>query len=650
MSMKNVLLLIISCLVFYTKGLAQPEDNSITSNKNVKELIQDAETYINKQQFKFAKIALEAAIKQKKKFVIAYRLLGIVNAKLRNHEEAITAYEKLFELSPSLSKAAYFECAQVYMKMYQYDKALGYFHLYKNAASSDYKTDESTIQIGYDMVLGREIMSCLYAREVDLRAMKEESYNLGTAINSAADEYLPTLTGDGQWLIFTSNRGGENILMSKPNLKGSWAQARSISKAINTPRNEGMAKLTVCGRMIYFSACGWENVEGGCDIFEADFDTQNDFAVVDEVRPSKGLNSKKWDSQPAISCDGKTMYFSSNRKNGQGGTDLWMSTLADDGLWEPPVNMGELINTTGDEEAPYIAPDGITLYFSSDGHPGFGEADIFRTVLQEDGTWSKPVNLGHSVNTPFREAGIVISPDGTRAYYASAQDGGQGGLDIYTIAMHPDIAPEKANVMVDAYVYDAATKEPIHNVKVKIGKSGAKKQELKTDEHGRFFACLPDNNSYSYILMNPNYQTFVGAEFFRRNPDEPTKKIEVFLIPSTKKVEAKIPPKRKVRKNLSVYFDSGKYNITAIQKEQLERMVNQFEDKSTIKLKVTGFADDVGNKDFNLALSVERAKMVADYLISLGLNTGQVEHSGGGVVQGDIAKHQKRRVEIIISN
>lgn len=647
--MKTTYLLL---LFFVQLGLSSVWAQSAPSNKikNAKELIQDAELYVNRQQYRPAKNALEAALKQKKNFVIAYRLLGIVCCKLREHDEAIAAYEKLFELSPNLSKAAYFECAQAYMKKWQYEKALTYFNLYKHADPIDYKADEQTVQIGYDMVLDREIRSCQYARNINLTEVQEPSQNLGNNINSYADEYLPTLTGDGRWLIFTSNRQGENILMSKPDPQGTWSPSRSISKAINTPRNEGMAKLTVCGRVIYFSACGWENVEGGCDIFEADFDTQNDFAVVDDVRPSKGLNSKKWDSQPAISCDGKTMFFASTRDGNVGGTDLWMSTLGKDGIWDPPVNMGATINTDGDEEAPYIAPDGKTLYFSSDGHPGFGEADIFRAVLQEDGSWSKPQNLGHAVNTPFREAGIVVSPDGSTAYYASAQDDGFGGLDIYKIGLHRAIAPEDANVMVDAYVYDAATKEPIENIKVKIGKSGGQKQTFLTDKHGRFFVCLPDNSSYSYILLNEGYETFVGADYFKRSPDEPTKKIEIFLIPSTQKKAAKISPRRKVRKNLSVYFDSGKYNITEIQKEQLERMVKQFEDPSTIKLKVTGFADDVGNKDYNLQLSVERAKTVSEYLISLGLTPAQVQYEGGGIVQGNIAKHQKRRVEIMISN
>ncbi len=639
----------ISFLLFSLLTTQLLGQNEVNTKKSPRELVRDAEGYINRQQFKPAKLALETVVEQKANFVVAYRLLGIVYTNLRTHIEAINAYEKLFELDPTLSRAAYYECAMAYMKNRRYDKALSYLNLYKNANPKDYKSDETNVQYRYNMYLDFEIQNCRFARDRKI-ASDFVHQNLGTSINSAADEYLPTLTGDSRWLIFTSNRMGENILMSKINKGGKWSAARSISKAINTPRNEGMAKLSVCGRTIYFSACGWENVQGGCDIFEADFDTQNDFAVVDDVRPSLGLNSQKWDSQPAISCDGKTMYFTSTRKGNIGGSDLWISSLADDGLWDPPVNMGADINTKGDEEAPYIAPDGKTLYFSSNGWPGFGDSDIFRTVLQEDGSWSKPVNLGSTVNTPYREAGIVVSPDGGKAFYASSQDGGLGGLDIYSIDINKDIAPEETNVMVDAYIYDAATKEPIENVRVKVGKSGTQKQLFKTDENGRFFVCLPDNSSYSYILMHPNYETYVGADFFKRSAGEATKKLELFLVPSTEKKQVQSGPKKKIRKNLAIYFDSGKYEIIDIQKEQLQRMIGQFDKIEDIKLNVVGFADDVGNKAFNLSLSEERAKNVVNYLKSLGLGIDQIEFKGGGVVQGDIAKHQKRRVEIKIIN
>ena len=150
--------------------------------------------------------------------------------------------------------------------------------------------------------------------------------------------------------------------------------------------------------------------------------------------------------------------------------------------------------------------------------------------------------------------------------------------------------------------------------------------------------------------MHDNYQTFVGADFFKRQKNQATKKIEIFLVPNIEKQEKKVPPKVKKRKNLSVYFDSGDHKITEVQKEQIQILVNQFIDKTALKFDVIGFADDVGEKYSNLALSEDRAKNVVAYLTSLGINPEQIVFKGGGVVKGDLAKHQKRRVEIRISD
>lgn len=614
--------------------------------KSPKMLVRDAERLINTLDFDKARIFLEKAIELKDNFVIAYRLLGLVYARLDDYPAAFEAYRKQFELDPGLSRAAFYECGMACMMLNDYEKALGYFTLYQNADPSDYKSDEQTVQDSYNREIDQNIRNCEFARALDTSIVYPVATNLGKGINSAADEYLPTLSGDNRWLIYTSNRSGEDIWMSKLEKSNRWSTARTLSKAINTPRNEGMAKVTVCGRTIYFSACGWENVEGGCDIFEADFDTRNDFAVIDDVRPSKGLNSRKWDSQPAISCDGKTMYFASTREGSLGGTDLWMSTLGDDDIWDPPVNMGKVINTAADEEAPYIAPDGKTLYFSSNGHPGFGDADIFRTTRDDQGNWSVPVNIGPSVNTAYREAGIVISANGTECYFASSRSKGIGGLDIYTVPVTKSIAPIGVNVMMDAYVYDAMTKDPIEDVKVKLGRTGIAKMDFKTDENGRFFVCLPGSSTYSYILTKEGYETYVGANYFEQKEGEFTQRIEILLVPEQKTAFVSSNPKPKPKKKLSLYFDTGAFEISALQQEQLQKLMLQFKKLDQLEIKVTGFADDVGNATYNLNLSRERAKNAAVFLSRLGVPFKNIKYEGGGVVQGNIAKHQKRRVEV----
>lgn len=630
------------------------ENNTLLAQKqSASDLIKTAETHINKQDYLSARNTLEAALKVKDKFPIAYRLLGVVEAKLGNFEASTLAYKRLFELQPDFSKASYFEAGQAYMKLYNYEEALRCFQRYRNALNKDFSLDEQTIQIGYDMYLSREINSCIFSQGVDYTAKVEEAINMGSVINSKYDEYLPTLTNDGKLLIYTSDNKGENILISRQKEDKTWTQSKSIGKAINTAMNEGMAKLTSCGRTLYFSACNWEQGQGGCDIFMASFDY--DEAMGYDVVPVPALSTKSWDSQPSISCDGTTMYFASNRDGGYGGTDIWMSKLDHNNQWTVPVNMGPSINSMGDEEAPYIAPDGVTLYFSSDGHAGFGDMDIFRSTF-EAGKWSAAMNLGRTFNTPFREAGIVISPENDIAYFASARPEGKGGLDIYYAKLTTEQAPLVDNVLIDGYVFDKNTGEPVSGMVVKIGKGG-EKQVIISDAAGRFFICLPNKETYSFILEKDDYETYIGADFFQRGDKTPTQRLEIAMIAKDKAApivaeNKEIPntPTPRIRKNLSVYFESGKHELTDVQKEQIRQLFSQYTDKSGLKVKVTGFADDIGNKEFNQSLSEKRASFVAKFIEQLQVPKEQIIYDGQGVVDTNIAKHQKRRVEIIISN
>ncbi|WP_253271273.1 OmpA family protein [Saprospira grandis] len=621
--------------------------------KSAKEHMEDAEYYFNNAKYEAATASLKQAVKQKPNFAAAQRLLGVVAKETGDYETARMAYERLFKQNPLLSRAAYFEAAELQMKAYNYIKALEYFELYKYADPKNYSIKEEGAARNYDAYLDRNIKSCEYAIEMEYTGSTGKAELLPGMANSKFDEFLPTLRANGDMLLYTSNRSGdEDILMLRKNDKGEWKSPKSIGPAINTPYNEGMAKFTVCGRRIFFAACAWENVQGGCDIYVAEYDSENE--IVDSVGPAVGLNSEAWDSQPSISCDGYKMYFVSTREGGFGGSDIWVSDLMANGRWGVPENLGPKINTEGDEEAPFIAPDGQTLYFVSDGHPGLGEADAFRTLLLENGEWSRPVNMGEGVNSPFREAGIVVSPDGEYAYFSSDRPEGKGGLDLYSCHIPAAMAPAVEHVFLDGYLYDEASSEPLAGARVRLRNEGENIGIFETDKAGRFFLCLPSGASYSYIISKEGYDNFIGADYFERAAGEAIKRIDVQLSPNGKLPEEEPvmaePPKPRLRKNLSVYFETGKYDLSELQKEQIQKLLEQFEDPENLKIQVTGFADDVGDKEFNLSLSQKRAGYVTKFMKELGITSAQITTDGRGVIESNMAKHQKRKVEIIILN
>lgn len=637
-------------LLLHDPSAGQAEPIKVdTKGRSSRELIRDAEVHINREQYKAAIQVLKASIRVKRRgrSAVAYRLLGLSYSMIGAYAKSFEAYQQLIAFAPDYSLGAYFECAQTYMKAYKYNEALALLRTFKRSRPDDFKVEEVGLVNRYASWCDRDIMHCEYARTIDFNEVVELAVNMGNPINSSADEYLPSMTSNNRFLTFTRNRGHEDILACKQRENGEWSAPKSVGRVVNSTKNEGMAKLTMCGRTLYFSACGWDNGFGGCDIFEADFGADYDFDVIDEVRPSLGINSDAWESQPALSCDRKTMYFVSSREGGQGGSDIWKSIYEEPtATWSEPINLGPQINTPYDEEAPFIAPDGITLYFSSDGHPGFGDADVFRSV-QKENQWSTPINLGRSVNTPFREAGFIVTPDGDEAYFASATDNGKGGLDIYKVSLYSGIAPESSTILVDAYVYDAESGDPVPEVSVKLGRARTVKEKMKTDANGRFFSCIKDNAAYSYILIHKDYNTYVGADYFKKEKGKAIRKLEIYLVPGTNQVSAK-KRKRKLRKNLSVYFESGKYEINVIQEQQIKKLLKQFDDKSSYQIRVTGFADDVGNKEFNISLSQKRAAQVASFIESVGVSKANIFYDGKGIVESNVPKHQKRRVEIII--
>ena len=280
-------------------------------------------------------------------------------------------------------------------------------------------------------------------------ATQKEIKNLGKTINSVYADYVPLISADETMLIFTSRREGstggildpynhyfEDIYVSYFE-NGEWTAPKQISKNINTVTHDACAGLSPDGNTLVIYSTNKEMTGG--DLYWSEGLPNGDW-----TKPKKygnHINSGNQEASASFTPDGNTLYFSSNRPGGKGGKDLYRTVRFGNGDWSKPLNLGKDLNTPYDEDAPFIHPDGHTLYFSSKGHGTIGGYDIFQAKLNEDGNWSNPVNIGYPINTVSDDIYFVVSGDGKTGYYSSEKDEGYGNQDIYRVNLQESPKP-----------------------------------------------------------------------------------------------------------------------------------------------------------------------------------------------------------------
>ncbi|RZM02858.1 MAG: flagellar motor protein MotB, partial [Pedobacter sp.] len=256
--------------------------------------------------------------------------------------------------------------------------------------------------------------------------------NMGSNINSAALEYFPSLTIDGSNMIFTRRENSDEDFYETNYVNGQWTMATPLPGKINTNFNEGAQNISQDGEWLIFTGCNYPEGAGSCDLYIAYKTKSGNWTEPENLGPS--VNTEAWESSPSFSPDKRDLYFASNRPGGYGGKDIWVTHRAVNGRWSKPENLGPVINTSGDEGCPFIHADNQTLYFNSNGHPGYGMTDLFLS-RRTDSSWAVPENLGYPVNTIDDEGSLIVASDGKKSYYAS--DGGdtKGGLDLYSFEL-----------------------------------------------------------------------------------------------------------------------------------------------------------------------------------------------------------------------
>jgi outer membrane protein OmpA-like peptidoglycan-associated protein len=503
-----------------------------------------------------------------------------------------------------------------------FDKAIQSYETYKKEMTFYKMKDADNLKDA-----DRKIEMCLTGKQLMASPVQVKITNMGKNVNSPYADYSPVLTADQSKMIFTTRRkestGGlmsddgkyfEDIYISNNDGKN-WSVAASIGKPINTDGNEASVGISPDGQEILI----YKDDNGDGNIYST---TLNGDVWSTPIKLNENINSKHWEPSAFISADGHAIYFTSNRPGGFGGRDIYVSQKNSKGEWDKAVNMGALINTEFDEDAPFIHPDGITLFFSSNGHNTMGGFDIFYSSLSEDGTkWQAPVNVGYPINSPDDDVFYVVSTDKTKAYYSSFKEGGIGEKDNYMITFLD--AKQAPLTLLKGLVVDAYGAVP-NDVVITVTDNetgdvvGVYKPNSKTGQY--LFILTPGKN------YNISYDAD-GFLFYSENR-EISKKTNYYEIYKA----IQLPPitvGSKIVLN-NIFFDFDKATLRQTSNVELKNILRFLNKYPKVVIEISGYTDSKGTPEYNLKLSDERASAVVNFLINKGVSKERMIAKGYG--------------------
>lgn len=449
-----------------------------------------------------------------------------------------------------------------------------------------------------------------------------QNLKLSTEINSPYDDYGPTLHSAGEVLIFTSKRTRRGI-SDKPNEdlyytryeQGYWDEAKPFGKPINSPYNEGSACLSKDGKTLYFSRCECPECYGNCDLFEATLQADGTWGNVRNLGPH--VNSSAWDSHPALSPSGDTLYFASDRLGGFGSSDLYYTVRQKKGEWAPARNLGPVINTRGNEASPFLHPQHNVLYFSSTGQLlNFGAYDIYKSY-RTDGRWQEPRNLGPLINSKGSEYYFTIDGQSKNLYYARSEGKELTNLDLYSFPLpmeaHPLSMDQIEVTLIDTLIY-----QPLNGiVSILDLANGMEVTSNYMRPDGSFAFDLIDNNRHLLVLQGENYLNAEKETELRHAP--------IFKLMTTL-TGYNLPLVFQ-----SIAFDEKQSDIKKEMEPLLGQIVLFLADHPDVRLRISGHTDGDGDSQQNLELSEWRAIALKKYLVENGnIDPERIEAFGFG--------------------
>ncbi len=484
-----------------------------------------------------------------------------------------------------------------------------------------------------------KIISILEAPEEGIRKI-----NMGGNINSIMPEYGPVISPDMKKLYFTGRDredgvGGEDIYVSYY-VGGRWTIATPINGDINTESNEYINSISADGDLLLLFG-NYEGSLGRGDYFYVEKYGRKWSKIQHFPEP---INSTFWDADAFMTADGKAVIFSSERPGGVGefhqkgdyyhgmtwgNLDLWVVLKEGDGWSSKAINLGPSINTPYTERTPFLHPDGKTLYFSSDGWPGIGKSDVFKSVRLNDSSWtewSEPVNLGKEINTAEEDWGYKITTDGRRAYFSTISPEGFGEEDIYYVDLPVSAKPQSNVVAVQGKVVDENGKPVDAIIKWEDVNLLKEVGEAKTDpETGEYYIALPVGKYYAYFAEVKGYYSTVNYLDLTDSSGYKEVKTDVNLS----SIES-LEKSGKAIKIENIFFDSGKFDLREESYAALDLLYRFMKVNPEIYVEINAHTDNIGRDDYNQKLSENRAGSVVDYLVNKGIDRSRLFPQGFG--------------------
>lgn len=547
------------------------------------------------------------------------------------YQTAIRYFEKTIACCAEYKMDAYLHLGKLYYSIGQYDKAVEYLSYFVEDPDkiTPRQHEEADLFLTYS-----EEYAKLYGNPVAYDPHPVPG------MSTDEDEYLGRISPDEELMFFTrrkyvtkeqygqkSTQIKEIFTQSIRQADGRFSVGEALPAPFNRTQNEGSPTITLDNSYMVFTRCADIPVNGtsatyyNCDLFYSEY-IDGEWTHIKNLGPAINREDS-WEAQASISPDGKILFFASNRPGGHGENDIdiYYSLRDANGNWTKAVNAGNVINSEGNEKSPFLHADGRTLYFSSNGYTGLGGYDVYYSRLSDKGVWQKPQNLGYPINSEGDEVGFFVNTLGDKAYFAS--NAVSGNYDICQFNLYEAARPEKV-ILIKGTIDNLSPNEDGSYAKVELKNISTKQiTDIKVNNNGKY-AAIVNNVKDDYLLTIKQENYAYEARYISADSIAKDGSVEYTGV----NFQMQEIEQGKSYKINDIYYTTNSAELTQESKVVLEVLIDFLNDNPNIKIEIQGHTDNIGKYEDNLTLSNNRARSVYQYLIDNYIHPGRLTYKG----------------------